>query len=349
MERLIRAGDHSDEVSDVQSRLRALGFPIDDPHGTFGPSTAAAIRAFQQKRFLLVDGVVGPQTWNALVEASWRLGDRTLYLKNPYMRGDDVSTLQQRMNALGFDAGREDGIYGPLAYRSVRAFQKEYGLPEDGMYGPTTHAALSGLRVDRPGISARIREQMRHRHGRGLQGETIVIDPGHGGEDLGDLGPNGTSEAEVCWKLATLVAERLVGYGASVRFTRQEPEDPTDGERAAFANGLGADLVISLHLNSNQEETAEGSSAYHFPTSAAGEELADALQNALVKFGCRDCRTHPRSYTILRETRAPAVVLEPAFITNPDEEKRLEDPEHLAALADAIVSGIQEYASVSKR
>jgi N-acetylmuramoyl-L-alanine amidase len=69
----------------------------------------------------------------------------------------------------------------------------------------------------------------------------------------------------------------------------------------------------------------------------------------LVKLGARDCRVHPRSYTILRETRAPAIVLEPAFITNPDEEKLLEDPDHRAAIADAIVAGITSYASVSKR
>lgn len=349
MTRLIKTGERSEEVTDVQARLRGLGFEIDDEAGFFGDSTKRAVSAFQQRRFLLVDGIVGPQTWNSLVEASWHLGDRTLYLKDPYMRGDDVTLLQQRLNALGFDAGREDGIFGPLAYAAVIAFQKEYGIAEDGMYGPQTHRALTGLRVDRPGITARIREEMRHRHGRGLDGELVMIDPGHGGEDPGQIGPTGLREADVCWSLATMLAERLARHGARVRLSRHEPEDPDEDERAHRANELEADLVLSLHLNSNDEPTAEGTSVYHWVTSRAGEALADAINESLVRTGCRDCRTHPRSYTILRETRAPAVVIEPAFLTNPDEEKLLSDPDHLSALADAIVQGVQAYSSEPKR
>ncbi len=350
MQRLIKQGDRSAEVADVQTRLRGLGYAVEDDTGYFGPSTTKATRAFQQDRYLLIDGIVGPQTWNSLVEASWRLGDRTLYLKQPLMRGDDVAMLQQRLNALGFDAGRQDGIFGPLAYAAVRAFQKEYGIREDGMFGQKTHESLRGLRVDRPGTTARIREELRHRHGRGIEDELVVIDPGHGGADGGSIGSGGLVEADVCWRLATLVAERLAAFGAKVRFSRQEPETPDDSERARRANEFGADLVISLHLNSTQEPTAEGSSAYHWVTSRSGEELADAIQSELVSsLGCRDCRTHPRSYTILRETRAPAVVVEPAFISNPDECKRLEDPDHLIAIADAIVRGIRKYSIVTKR
>jgi N-acetylmuramoyl-L-alanine amidase len=350
MQRLIIQGDHSDEVTDVQSRLRDLGFEINDEPGRFGPSTFRAVRAFQQRRYLLVDGIVGPQTWNAIVEASWHLGDRTLYLKRPFMRGDDVVALQQRLNALGFDAGRQDGIFGPLAYAAVRAFQREYGIAEDGMFGPRTNAALAGLRVDRPGIPARIREELRHRHGRGLAGEMIVIDPGHGGDDRGVLGPSGVAEADVCWTLATLVAAALAGAGARVRLSRTEPEDPSEEQRAERANEMDADLVISIHMNSNPEPTAEGSSIYHWVTSTAGEQLADAIQHEVVSHtGCRDCRTHPRSYTILRETKAPAVMIEPAFITNPDEAKLLDDRDHLTALADAIVRGVRRWAEVGMR
>lgn len=349
MQRPITQGDRSEEVADIQARLKDLGFRIDDDVSEFGVSTAAAVRAFQQRRYLLVDGKVGKQTWQALVEASWRLGDRTLYLKEPFMRGDDIAELQRHLNALGFDAGREDGIFGPLGYDSVRAFQKEYGIPEDGMYGPKSHAALVGLRVDRPGTAAQLREELRHRHGRGLHEELVVIDPGHGGEDPGAIGVGGVSEADVCWKLAVDLAERLAVYGARVRFSRREPESLDDSERAERANELGADLVISLHLNDNEEPTAEGASAYHFPTSGAGTELATSILDELVHLGCHDCRTHPANYPILRETRAPAVIVEPAFISNPDECKKLDDAGQRAMYADAIVAGIRAYAGVSKR
>lgn len=345
MDHVIGRTSGRNEILDIQGRLRALGFHIQDEPGTFGPATKNAVSAFQQQRFLLVDGIVGPQTWHALVEASWRLGDRVLYLKRPYMRGDDVAALQRSINALGFDAGREDGIFGPLAYAAIRAFQKEYGIPEDGIYGFATHAALSGLRVDRPGTTAGIREDLRHRHGRGLEGELIVIDPGHGGDDLGVVGRGGLTEAETCWDLGAMIANRLARYGAKVRFSRQEPEAPDDSERARRANELDADLVLSVHLNSHEEPNADGSSTYHFVTSRAGEALADSIQSQLVKdLGCRDCRTHARSYTILRETRAPAVIIEPAFITNPKEEELLARHDHRVALADAVVDGVRSYA-----
>jgi N-acetylmuramoyl-L-alanine amidase len=327
----------------VQFRLRALGFAIEDETGFFGDTTEAAVRTFQQRRAILVDGIVGAATWSALVEASWVLGDRVLYLKHPHMRGDDISTLQRHLNALGFDAGREDGIFGRLAYQAVRAFQKEYGIAEDGMFGPHTQRALAGLRVNRPGTAAEIREELSRRVGLKLSQAQIVIDPGHGGPDPGQQGAGGAQEADICWDIARLITERLVGVGAQVRFTRTEPEDPDVSERARRANDIDADVLLSLHLNWHDEPTAEGSCAYYFGGSRAGEALAEAVQNELVLLGARDCRCHARSYPLLRETRMPAVLLEPAFLSNPDEEKRLESLEYRVEVADAIVAGVKRF------
>lgn len=343
MDQLIRQGDRSEKVADVQARLRGLGFRIEDESATFGDSTHVAVRTFQQTRGILVDGIVGPQTWQHLVEASWRLGDRTLYVKFPPMRGDDIVTLQTRLNALGFDAGREDGIFGPLAHEAVRGFQKEYGVLEDGMFGRRTLEALEGLRVDRPGTAARIREDLRARRKDGLTGALVMIDPGHGGEDAGETGPSGAVERDICWSIATLVAERLGASGARVRLTRAEPENPDESERARRANDIAADLFISLHLNAHGESTAEGACAYHFGSSAAGLRLAESLQDRLIGLGARDCRVHARSYPLLRETKMPAVLVEPAFITNPDEEKRLDEIDHRIAVAEAIAHGVRDY------
>lgn len=342
---LIRPGDRSEQVADVQARLRGLGFELDDEPGSFGPSTRHAVRAFQQARHIIVDGIVGPNTWSELVEASWRLGDRMLYLRMPLMRGDDVATLQARLNALGFDAGREDGIFGADTDRAVRAFQKEYGVPEDGLAGPRTYAALAGLRVDRPGTSALLREELRRIARAGIGGALVVIDPGHGGDDPGERGADGTVEADVCWDLATRLAERLAELGARVRFTRTEPAGPDVVERAQLANALGADAFVSLHLNAHHEPTAEGASTYYFGGSHAGELLAESIQRELLALGARDCRAHPRSYPVLKRTRMPAVLVEPAFITNPDEEKRLSEPDSRQTLADAIAAGIARFYS----
>ena len=343
MKKLIREGERSAEVADVQARLRALGYKIEDGTGRFGPGTTAAVRTFQQDRSILVDGIIGPHTWGQIVEASWYLGDRDLYLKHPPMRGDDVASLQERLNALGFDAGKEDGIFGVDTDRAVRAFQKEYGVAGDGIFGLVSHAALLGLRVDRPGTSAHLREELRRIEKRGLSGATIVIDPGHGGDDVGDVTTSRVTEADACWQIAARLADRLASFGARVRFTRNETEGPEASARAAMANEIDADLFLSIHLNGHAESTAEGASTYYFGGSRAGESVADQIQGQLVRLGLRDCRSHARSYPILRETRMPAVLIEPVFISNPDEAKRLEDHEFLGNVANAIAIAVRRH------
>ena len=340
---LIKPGDRSQRVADVQSRLRALGFHIDDDTGSFDRSTTEALRAFQQSRSILVDGLVGPNTWSELVEASWRLGDRSLYLTRPLIRGDDVLKLQQLLNALGYDAGREDGLFGPDGERAVRRFQKEYGITEDGIFGPQAHTSLIGLRVDRPGTAARLREELILAQRADLSGSLIVIDPGHGGPDAGDHGADGSNEAQLCWDIAVRIAEVLADAGAKVRFTRTEVEGPTTSERAARANDLAGDIFVSVHLNSHDEGDAAGASTYFFGGSRLGERLADSIQQELIGLGIRDCRSHARAYALLKETRMPAALVEPCFITNPEEEKMLQDPLQRAGIAEAISAGVKRY------
>ncbi|HET7482486.1 MAG TPA: N-acetylmuramoyl-L-alanine amidase, partial [Actinomycetota bacterium] len=106
---------------------------------------------------------------------------------------------------------------------------------------------------------------------------------------------------------------------------------------------VDADLFISIHLNSHEEPSAEGCSTYYFGGSPAGETVADQIQTELVTLGLRDCRSHARSYSVLRETRMPAVLVEPIFISNDLEAKRLGDPEFVSAIADAIVTGVRRY------
>src|SRR5205807_2860203 len=95
---VLRTGGQGEAVRDLQARLAAAGHDCtpDEP-GVFGSATEEAVRAFQGKRGLRVDGLCGAQTWAALVEAGWRLGDRLLYQASPFLRGDDVAELQRRL------------------------------------------------------------------------------------------------------------------------------------------------------------------------------------------------------------------------------------------------------------
>ena len=148
-----------------------------DAEGVFGAGTKAAVEGFQYRRGLRVDGVCGPQTWAALVEAGLRLGDRFLYLRPPMFRGDDVADLQQRLSALGFDTGRVDGIFGELTSQALADFQRNTGLPVDGILGASTSASSNGWpRHGDPELVSTVRDRDRLRRApRTLLGRRMAI------------------------------------------------------------------------------------------------------------------------------------------------------------------------------
>ena len=349
--RIIRTGQHGEEVGDVQRRLIDRGSRIDaaELDGTFGLSTEAAVKAFQQSRGLLVDGRVGPETWGQLVEAGYRPGDRTLYLRARHFRGDDVRSLQRRLNALGFDAGREDGIFGRATDDGLREFQRNVGHEPDGIVGPETHAALGRLR---PPLEAPSRAMVREEEAvrsmsTPLAGARIAVDPGHGPGDAGSAGTRIT-EAQAVFAIAEALAKELEAIGAVPTLLRGPDENPSPSSRSRTANELDAAVCISLHLNGHRDPGAEGTTCFYFGTtnthSPAGQLLAERIQEELVtKLGLMDGRTHPLAIAMLRETRMPAVQIEPCFITNPKEEQLLREPEFRQRVAYAIAGGVRRY------
>lgn len=143
----IRQGDRGPAVEDIQKRLLALGFDLGPTgiDGVFLGATLAAVRRFQGEHALSEDGMVGDETWAALVDATFRLGDRLLYLRYPYLHGADVRALQGALNVLGFACGAPDGIFGTFTERAVGEFQSNVGLPDDGIAGPETVRAIERL------------------------------------------------------------------------------------------------------------------------------------------------------------------------------------------------------------
>lgn len=347
--KLIRRGDEGGRVADVQHRLVLAGFPIPEAeHGSFGDGTENAVRTFQQARGLIVDGIVGVNTWRDLVEASWSLGDRQIYLRSPHMRGDDVRALQDHLNTLGFNAGRVDGTFGPQTLQGLQEFQRNYGLPADGVVGTETVRAFEGLpRLAGDTPSSVVRERMTLRSRRtGLAGLRVVLDPGHGGIDPGYVGPAGAQECDVAFELARHVEAALGVAGALPFLTRARDAGPDQHTRAILANTLEADVFLSVHL-AGGETLASGASAYFFGHdrfgSAAGQDLAELLLEEVCALGFVDGRAHPKTYPELRDTRMTAVILEVAHITNPDEEKRASDPAFQRTFADAVVRGIRRF------
>jgi N-acetylmuramoyl-L-alanine amidase len=226
----LRLGDRGPAVADVQAALLSLGLLAVAPsttHGgavdgsesaVFDPATELAVRHFQQVRGLSVDGRVGEETYRALSEARWSLGDRLLrYDPERLMRGDDVTALQERLLELGYDAGRADGILGPETEVGLRAFQRDYGLTSDGTCGPATLRALRQLGRKVTGGRPQLLRQSASLVDSGphLIGRRIVVDPGHGGADTGFTAGE-TTEADLVFDLASRIEGRLAAAGATV-------------------------------------------------------------------------------------------------------------------------------------
>ncbi len=343
--RIFRLGDAGPEVGDIQDRLCALGASIDDAErgGTFGTSTDAAVRAFQGDRLLRVDGLVGPDTWGQLVEAGYRLGDRTLYLHSPLHRGDDVRTLQRKLNVLGFDAGREDGLLGRNTDRAVREFQRNVGQEPDGIVGLHTISTLERMRPDERGPSravVREAEELSQRPASG-RGQIVAIDGGAADAlEAGDV---------VVRDIALAIADHLAMVGCKPATLGGEPGAQSQAsDRAREANSLGATMCISLHLASGSPDASGptcsyfGSATTHSPAGMLLAQLIlDELEGQLGVHG----RLQRLTGAMLRETRMPAVQIEPAFITNESEAARLADPAHRRRIARAIASGVQRFFS----
>lgn len=148
MEPIIK-GMQGPAVEDVQSRLSSLDFDIDADEletRSFGDSTAAAVRGFRRDNELVPGEEVDMSCWSTLVDASYKLGDRTLYLRLPNFHGADVKALQQALNVLGFACGADDGYFGPHTEAALQQFQENVGLFADGMAFQDTFAYIARLR-----------------------------------------------------------------------------------------------------------------------------------------------------------------------------------------------------------
>lgn len=349
---LLRRGDHGPRVRAVREQLAAVGLDGPDTSAEpelFDDELDGAVRTFQQQRGLSADGIVGPATSRALDAARWSLGDRILrYVPGHLLTGDDVVDLQQRLLELGLYAGRADGLFGPETERALRELQRSVGLPPDGTCGPDTLRALAKLSRTVGGGDARaLREHDRvTTTGSSIVGRIVVIDPGHGGADTGVVGHDLT-EAGVVMDLAERLEGRLSALGVTAVLTHGPGQNPTDTERAAFAEEVRADVFISLHCDATASGEGQGIATFYWggpsgPVSTVGQKLAGLVQReVLARTDLVDCRSHPRGDELLRRTRMPAVRVELGYLSHPGDARRLADPAFRDICAEALLAAVQ--------
>jgi len=345
----LKVGDRSDAIGIIANTLNRLGF-LDKTSDLFDQSLEEAIKAFQQERGLTATGLVNEITQRALDEARWRLGDRILLLgTQSLMRGDDVSTLQERLIQMGFNCGRVDGVYGVKTEAAVKEFQKSVGIVVDGKCGPSTLISLMRLvKTVQGGAPSALRESIKHSvRSPALANKVVVIDPSWGGEFAGESF-HGVNESEVVFDLAQRLEGRLLALGVNVVLTRSAKNSPLEKERIEIANSVNADLLIALKVDSYKNENANGVATYYYGRddkgvhSVVGERFANLIQREIcARTDLLNCRTHAKSWDLLRLTVAPAVRIDLGYLSNPQDAKRLVDAQFRDQLAEAMIVAIQ--------
>ena len=325
MPAVLRRGSRGEAVRDLQQRLAKVGHePSGDEAGLFGTDTERALRAFQEQRGIRVDGIVGRETWSELVESGYALGDRLLYLRRPMLRGDDVADLQLRLNALGFDAGREDGILGDETRGALAEFQRAAGLPVDGICGPTTIAALDRVGSFATGSAARLRER-----------ERVLAGPRH-------LGSHRVYVAATpgLAVLGEQVARGLIEAGATAIL---DASGDDDSFVAQSANRFDADLLLALRSGDVRGYRCAFFASPRF-SSDVGQGVAQAIGDELASVLPHRAEVCGRAYALLRETRMPAVVCE--LVSEDDIDGMRDLVGHAGDAGRAIVRGVRRAVEV---
>ena len=330
----ITQGESGDLVLQLTDYLFRLGY-LPAAKNSFDDAVAQAVKAFQQARGLTISGIVDAITLRSLEEARWKLGDRTLSLITPAMRGDDVAQLQSQLSEMGFNCGRVDGIFGPQTESALKEFQKSVGVKVDGQCGPATVMSMMRLmKIVSGGAPIQLRDEV-NRTGKGpaLAGKVIVLDPA-GLPEIFDL--------------AQRLEGRLIALGINVFMTRNAQTNPSEQERIESANSSTPDLVISLRQDEYPNETAHGVATYYYGSeshgihSIVGERFANLVQREIcARTDLLNCRTHAKTWDILRLTKSPTVRIDLGYHSNPGDSKKIADPGFRETLVEAMLIAIQ--------
>ena len=190
---------------------------------------------------------------------------------------------------------------------------------------------------------------------------SIFLDPGHGGSDSGAVS-GGVREKDLTLSVYNKVSSKLASLGYTVLTSRNVDKDVDLVDRADQANKANADMLLSIHFNAGGRGIARGIETYYYQATAdrvpkinkenhnnperleRSRKLANKVQqNLLYQTGANDRGVKRASFTVLRETSIPSILVELGFIDNPEERNKIKTNEYQERLANGIVDGIVEY------
>lgn len=334
-------GDRGEAVSDIQRRLNLLGYLPrgEGVDGVFGKATNDAVRGFQKDHGLPQTGVIEERAWTQLVELTYELGDRLLYLRSPFFHGKDVEELQHWLNRLGFSTDKIDGVFGPRTEQAVRDFQKSTGEVSDGIVGPSTLRAFeclqqvlreNGVAVPRvPGRQASVTSVLR--------GRRLAVDASTVSDDLG---------ARVVVDLASRLGNLLELLGAEVVYARSS--GPALDRRMKEVNKSHSRVFVCFSLGTSDDVSDQGTKCLYFAHgneySVPGKQLALSVQRELVRSLARpDLGVKGGDVPELQRTAMPAVIVQPAYLSSPEDILLLREEVFRQKAAVAVFDGLKNF------
>ncbi|MBM4762400.1 SH3 domain-containing protein [Bacillus sp. B15-48] len=178
--------------------------------------------------------------------------------------------------------------------------------------------------------------------GNDKKNKVIVIDPGHGGKDVGAIGTRGTFEKTVTLQTAKLLSEKLRASGAEVYLTRNSDTYLPLASRIAISEQKNADAFISIHYDSHFDPTVRGITSYYYHDNQLAKNLHSAvttrtrLTDRGVRFG---------DYYVIRENKQNSVLIELGYLSNPTEELLITSNQYQQAVATGLFEGLATYFS----
>lgn len=193
--------------------------------------------------------------------------------------------------------------------------------------------------------------------GKSIKVYSVVIDPGHGGNDPGKIGVNDELEKDINLKISLKLKKILEDSGIKVTVTRESDKalsDPGAGNkkvsdlknRMAIVEKSKADILVSIHQNSYTSSSVKGAQVFYYSRSEKGKILSEIIQQNICenvdKKNSRTAKANDNYYILLHST-CPAVIVECGFLSNYEEAAKLSDEDYQQEIAEAIAKGVKEY------
>lgn len=182
-----------------------------------------------------------------------------------------------------------------------------------------------------------------------LKNLKVAIDAGHGGSELGAIGCLGNNEKDINLDIALKLQKKLENAGATVFMTRDKDVEISLNDRVSKTNNFGADYFISIHNNALPDIAADKKSSgtevyYFYPQS---RDFAKSIISAITsEVGTKNNGVKQQSFAVVRNTQCISVLVEVAYIINPEDNAKLMDEKFQDGVAEAIVNGLEKYLNV---